>query len=80
MYIAILTQCLLNENQCPNQEIHMLFEHGSELEKSHQVICMTLYTESFVDQTDNFTDAFVRENLVYGYDVTFESLQSMSFC
>ena len=80
MYIAILTQCLLNENQCPNQEIHMLFEHGSELEKSHQVICMTLYTEGFVDQTDNFTDAFVRENLLYGYDVTFESLQLMSFC
>ena len=30
---------------------------------------MTLYTESVADQTDHFTDAFVRENVVYGYDI-----------
>ena len=30
---------------------------------------MTLYTESIADQTDHFADAFVRENVVYGYDV-----------
>ena len=31
-------------------------------------------TERNVDQTDHFADVFVRENVVYGYDVmTFES-------
>ena len=30
---------------------------------------MTLYTESVTDQTDHFADDFVRENVVYGYDV-----------
>ena len=32
---------------------------------------MTMYTESVVDQTDHFADAFVRENVAYGnmYDV-----------
>ena len=27
------------------------------------------YTESVADQPDNFADAFVRENIAYGYDV-----------
>ena len=30
---------------------------------------MMLYTESFENQTDHFPDAFVRENVEYGYDV-----------
>ena len=27
------------------------------------------YVESAADQTDHFAEAFVRENIVYGYDV-----------
>ena len=30
--IAVYTHCQMNENPCSNQEIHVLFEHGSELE------------------------------------------------
>ena len=30
---------------------------------------MTLYAESAADQTDHFSDAFVRENVAHGYDV-----------
>ena len=30
---------------------------------------MMLYTESVVDQTYLFADAFVRENVAYGYKV-----------
>ena len=30
---------------------------------------MTLYAESAVDQTENFADAFVRENVAHDYDV-----------
>ena len=30
---------------------------------------MTLYSESAADQIDHFDDAFVRENVGYGYDV-----------
>ena len=42
---------------------------------------MTLYTESVADQTDHSANAFVRENVAYGYDVmTFESLQQLPFC
>ena len=42
---------------------------------------MTLYTERIADQTDNFADVFVRENVAYGYDVmTFESTQPTPFC
>ena len=47
----------------------MLFEHGLELENTYDEpcsICMALYTESVADQTDHFTDAFVRENVAYG--------------
>ena len=33
------------------------------------IICMTLYTESVVNQTDYFADAFVYENVAYGYNV-----------
>ena len=28
------TRCQMNENPCSNQEINMLFEHGSELENT----------------------------------------------
>ena len=36
MYIRIVvyTHCQMNENTCSNQEIHVLFEHGSELENT----------------------------------------------
>ena len=47
-------------------------EHGFELENTSnepRIICLTLYTKSFVDQTDHFADVFVRENVAYGYDV-----------
>ena len=30
---------------------------------------MMLYTEPITDQTDHFTDVFVRQNVAYGYDV-----------
>ena len=42
---------------------------------------MTLYTESFADQTGHFADVFVRENVAYCYDVvtTSESLKPKSF-
>ena len=33
------------------------------------MICMTLNTESVADHTDHLPDAFVRENVTYGYDV-----------
>ena len=32
--IAVYTHCQMNENPCSNQEIHVLFEHGSELENT----------------------------------------------
>ena len=42
---------------------------------------MTIYTDSAVDQTNHFADAFVRENVAYGSDVVaFESLQSTALC
>ena len=50
----------------------MLFEHGSEFEilrRKPCIICMTLYTESVVDQNDHFAGVFVRENVAYGYNV-----------
>ena len=60
----------MNENPCSNQEIHVLFEHGFELENTSNEPCivyMRLYTESVADLADHFADAFVRKN--YGYDV-----------
>ena len=82
---AVYTHCQMNENPCSNQEIHVLFDHGSELENTLNepcIICMTLYTESVAGQTDHFADVFVRENVAYGYDVvtTFESTQPTPFC
>ena len=56
----------MNKNPCSNQEFHVLFEHGSELENTqneHCIICMPLYTKSVADQTDHFADVFVRENV-----------------
>ena len=74
----------MNENPCSNQEIRVLFEHGSELENTKNEPCiirMTLYTERIADQTDHFADVFVRENVAYGCDVmTFESKQPTPFC
>ena len=37
---------------------------------------MTLYAERAAYQTDNFADAFVRENVAYGYDVMTTLLRS----
>ena len=62
----------MTENPCSNQDIHVLFEHGSELENTKNepcIICMTLYTESIADQTDYFADVFVHENVACGYAV-----------
>ena len=41
-----------------------------------------LYTESVVAQSDPLVDAFVRENVVHGYDniMTVESLWLMPIC
>ena len=35
---------------------------------------MTLYTESVADQTDHFAVAFIRKNVVYGYDVALNNI------
>ena len=74
----------MNKNPCSNQDIHVLFEHGSELENTQNepcIICMTLYMERIADQTDHFPNVFVRENVAYGYDVVmFESTQPTPFC
>ena len=65
----------MNENPYSNQEVHVLFEHGSELENTYKqpcIICLTLYTESVVDPNDlndHFADVSVRKNVAYGYDV-----------
>ena len=62
----------MNEKPCSNQEIHLLFEYGFELENyktESSVICMTLYLERDVDQTDHIADVFGIENVGYGYDV-----------
>ena len=40
-----------------------------QMSPTFMIICMTLYTESVADQTDHFTDVFVRKNVAYGYDV-----------
>ena len=60
----------MNKSPCSNQEIHLLFEDGFELKllkMSHELFAWH-YTESVADQTDQFTYAFVRENVTY-YDV-----------
>ena len=62
----------MNENPFSNQEVPVLFELGFKLENTldePQVICMLLYTESVVDQTDQFADVFVCEKIAYGYIV-----------
>ena len=49
-----------------NQEIHVLFEHGSENKNTENepcIICMTLYTKSSADQTDHFADVFYAKTL-----------------
>ena len=47
----------------------MLFEHGLNL----KILQMSpeLFTWRYIQkaQTDHFTDAFVRENIAFGYDV-----------
>ena len=56
----------MKENPCSNQEIHVLFEHGSELENTLNEpcnICMTLYTESVADQINRFADVLFAKTL-----------------
>ena len=36
--------------------------------KMSPALCMMLYTESVLDQTDHFADVLARENVAYGYD------------
>ena len=70
--IPVYTNCQMNENPCSNQEIHVLFEHESELENSKNepfIICMTLYTQRAAGQTDHSADVLVRENVACGYEV-----------
>ena len=52
----------MNEIPRSNQKIHVLFEHGYN---EPCIICM----ESVAYQTDRFVNAFVCENVAYGYDV-----------
>ena len=52
----------MNEIPRSNQKIHVLFEHGYN---EPCIICM----ESVAYQTDRFANAFVCENVAYGYDV-----------
>ena len=62
----------MNENPCSNQEIHVLFEHGSELENTYNepcIIFLTFYTKSVTDMTDHFAKVFVHENGAYCYNV-----------
>ena len=40
LFIAVYTHCQMNENPCSNQEIHVLFEHGSELENTKNEPCI----------------------------------------
>ena len=39
------------------------------LKMSPLVICVTLYTERIADLTYHFANAFIRENVEYGYDI-----------
>ena len=62
----------MDENPCSNQEVHMLVEHGFELENTQNepcIICMTLNTESVGDQTDHCPEVFVCENIAYSHDM-----------
>ena len=56
----------MNENAFSNQEIHVLFEMALNV----KIIKMSpaLFARHIADQTDHFADAFVRENVAYGYD------------
>ena len=56
----------MNENPYSNQEIHMLFEHGFELENTYIesfIICMTVYPGSVADQTDHSADVLFGKTL-----------------
>ena len=47
----------------------MLLKMGFNFKILQILVYMTLYAESVADQTDHFTDAFVPENVAYGYDI-----------
>ena len=40
---------------------------------------MTLYTESAADQTDDFANVFVRENVAHSYDVRKHTVDAILF-
>ena len=67
--IAVYIHCQMNENPCSNHEIHVLFEHMSELGNTLNEPCIICMTESVAEQTDYFAHVFVRENVAFGYDV-----------
>ena len=70
----------MNENPCSNQLIHVLFEHGFELENTLNepcIICMTLYAESWSFRGCIFCS---RKRCERHNVMTFESLQSTPFC
>ena len=67
--IAVYIHCQMNENPCSNHEIHVLFEHMSELGNTLNEPCIICMPESVAEQTDYFAHVFVRENVAFGYDV-----------
>ena len=79
--IAFYTHCQMNENPCSNQEIHVLFEHGSELENTQNepcIICMMLYMEGLR------TRLIISPMFLFAKTLctvmTFESKQTAPFC
>ena len=64
--IAVYTHCQINENPYKSGDSGGL---NLKILKMSRGIYETLYTESIADQTDHFADVFVRQILVYSYDI-----------
>ena len=80
----------MNENPCSNQEIHVLFEHGSELENTSNEPCIikkfargylqkVLRTRLIISPMFLFTKT-LRTVMRCDYVMTFESTQPTPFC
>ena len=54
--IAVLTDCQMNKNPCSNQRFTCCLNMSLNFE---------LYMKSVANQTDHFTKAFVRENVLW---------------
>ena len=54
----------MNENQCSNHEIHVLFEHGLQFYKISRNLFVLHYTESFATWTYHYVYGFVPTNVV----------------